>query len=185
MIACKARFAIPLLAFVTGFLPVFAQGYISRPLYEIDKQGIDYTQRHLSDTVRMLLYQATFSVKQSGYANNSGNLTNLQIGTNFAQLLGGGNLGLAPDNIDRDLYNAERVAVRLYESFARRWDRLNPIPGLYYDIVIRSAAYPFVFMESIDRIAFDFGTFPFTDDLKFRQTDLGQRQFAFGFRIIF
>ncbi len=185
MIACKARFLFFCLAFWAAGGAIAAQDYLIPPLYEFDNRVQDYTQRHLSDNVRFLLFRSEFSVLQTGYASNSGNLTNIQISSDFAQMAKLGATGLMPDGIDRDLYNAERFTVRLYESMARRWERLNPIPGLYYDVIIRSAAYPFIFMESLDRYAFDFGTFPFTDDLKFRQTNLYQRQFAFGFRIIF
>lgn len=185
MIACKARFLVLSLAFVTAGGSLAAQDYLIPPLYEFDTRVQDYTQRHLSDNVRFLLFRSEFSVRQTGYASSSGSLTNVQIGTDFAQMARSGIAGLAPGGIDRDLYNAERFTVHLYESMARRWERLNPIPGLYYDIIIRSAAYPFIFMESLDQYATDLGTFPFTDDLKFRQTEIYQRQFAFGFRVIF
>lgn len=185
MIACKARFLIFLSAFVMPTVSVAAQDYLVPPLYEFDTMVRDYTQRHLSDNVRFLLFRSEFSVRQTGYANSSGNLANFQIASDFSQLAKSGISGLAPGEIDRDLYNAERFTVRLYESIARRWERMNPIPGLYYDIIIRSAAYPFIFMEALDQYAFDFGTYPFTDDLKFRMTNLGDRQFAFGFRLIF
>lgn len=186
MIACKARFlCIFLLAFVAGTVPVAASDYLYTPIYGFEDPLRDYTVRHLRDNVRFLLFRSEFNVQQTGYASSSGNLNNVQIATDFARLASSGISGLAPGEIDRDLYNAERFAVHFYESLARRWERLNPIPGLYYDIIIRSAAYPFVFMEALDQYAFDFGTFPFTDDLKFRQTSIGDRQFAFGFRLIF
>jgi len=75
--------------------------------------------------------------------------------------------------------------VRIYESLARRWERLNPIPGLYYGVIIRSPAYPFIVLEGMNNYALDLGTFPFTDDERFRQTMLWQRQYGFEFRIIF
>ena len=134
---------------------------------------------------RFLLYRAEFRIRQTGYANSSGNLANLQIATNFAALASFGLAGLAPENLDRDLYNAERFTVRFYESLARRWERLNPIPGLLYEVVIRSPAYPFIFVESLDNYYFDLGTFPFTDDLNFRKLSLASRQYGFGFRISF
>lgn len=166
-------------------MPAAAQDYLIPPLYEFDTEVWDCTQRHLSDNVRFLLFRSEFKVRQTGYSNISGNLTNFQIATDFSQLARSGISGLAPGEIDRDLYNAERFTVHLYESMARRWERLNPIPGLYYDVIIRSAAFPFLFFEGIEQYASDFGTYPFTDDLKFRQINLGQRQYAFGFRIIF
>ncbi len=191
MIACKARFdwrqhvktclaALCLLA-----TPISAhEEYLINPVYGFDRQLRDYTQRHLSDNVRFLLFHSAFSVRQTGYASNSGNLTNLVIATDFTQLAATGMAGLAPSDIDRDLYNAERFTVRLYESFARRWERLNPIPGLFYSLVIRSPAYPFIFMEGLDSYAFDLGTFPFTDDERFKQTSLASRQYGFAFTII-
>jgi len=183
MIRCKATFIFT--CSVSALLPLGAQAYLSPPIYGFEKQVGDYTQRHLSDNVRYLLFRAEFSVSQKGYSNNSGNLTNLQIATDFAALARSGIGGLAPGNIDRDLYNAERFAVRFYESIARRWDSLNPIPGLYYSILIRNAAYPFIFLESVENLARDFSTFAFTDDLLFRKTALGDRQFGFAFEIAF
>jgi hypothetical protein len=185
MIACKARFALCCLVLWAVGGALRAQDYLVPPLYPFDRQVRDYTQRHLSDTVRMLLFHSQFKVRQTGYPNSSGNLSNLQIPIDFAQLASSTMRGLAPGEIDRDLYNAERFTVHLYESFARRWDRMNPIPGLFYTFIVRSSAYPFIFMEAIDQYAFDLGTFPFTDDLKFRQVLLSQRQYGFAFRIIF
>jgi hypothetical protein len=195
MIACKARFnfrwhghLLPRLCLATFFLvasSISAQDYLIPPLYNFRPIPPDYSQRHLSDTVRTLLFRSEYSVQQTGYANSSGNLSNLELVSDFRQLASSGISGLAPNDIDRDLYNAERFTVHLYESFARRWDRLNPIPGLYYTIIIRSAAYPFIFMEALDEYAFTLGTYPFTDDLRFQQTDLNQRQYGFAFRIFY
>ena len=114
-----------------------------------------------------------------------GSITDLQFATDFSQMVTSRFSAMAPDEIDRDLYNAERFTVRLYESLARRWDRLNPIPGLYYGIIIRSPAYPFIVLDGLNNYALDLGTFPFTDDQRFRQTMLWQRQYGFEFRIIF
>lgn len=194
MIACKARFRFayfarlrPVLAVALFFccFPAAAQDYLIPPIFAFDTPRRDYGVRHLRDNVRFLLFRSEFKVRQTGYASNSGNLTNLQLATDFSQLLSADISGLAPAEIDRDLYNAERFTVRLYESIARRWERLNPIPGLYYSLVIRSPAYPFVFLEGLDSYAFDLGTFPFTDDERFKQTLLWQRQYGFAFRIIF
>ena len=191
MIACKARFnwqrhaKTCLMALCLVAAPaVAAQDYLIRPPFEFDREVRDYTQRHLSDNVRFLLFHSAFSVRQTGYSSNSGNLTNLVIATDFAQMAATGMSGLAPSDIDRDLYNAERFTVLLYESFARRWERLNPIPGLFYSLVIRSPAYPFVFLEGLDQYATDLGTFPFTDDQRFKQTSLASRQYGFAFRIL-
>lgn len=190
MIACKARFILQKVArfgLLLLFLPASAgaHDYIYRPIYQFDLKPRDYTQKHLSDTLRSLLFRSEFTVKQTGYASNSGNLTNLQFATDFAQLATSRFSAMAPDEIDRDLYNAERFTVRIYESLARRWERLNPIPGLYYGVIIRSPAYPFIVMEGMNNYALDLGTFPFTDDERFRQTMLYQRQYGFEFRIIF
>ena len=190
MIACKARFILQKLrhfAFWLLVLPVgvAAHDYIYQPIYEFDRGPRDYTGKYLSDTLRALLFRSEFTVKQTGYASNSGNLTNLQFATDFAQLATSRFSAMAPDEIDRDLYNAERFTVRIYESLARRWERLNPIPGLYYGVIIRSPAYPFIVLEGMNNYALDLGTFPFTDDERFRQTMLWQRQYGFEFRIIF
>jgi hypothetical protein len=186
MIACKAPFALLLLLLGTTAAsghPSF--DYPATRLFAYDVGTPDYSQRLLSENVRFLLFRAEFKVRQTGYANSSGNLANLQIATNFAALASFGLAGIAPADLDRDLYNAERFTVRLYESLARRWERLNPIPGLLYEVVIRSPAYPFIFLEGLDAYWFDLGTFPFTDDLRFRQVSLASRQYAFGFRISF
>ncbi len=190
MIACKARFILQKyrhLVFLLLFLPAGAgaHDYIYEPIYGFERGPRDYSGKHLSDTVRSLLFRSEFTVKQTGYASNSGNLTNLQFVTDFAQLTTSRFSAVAPDEIDRDLYNAERFTVRLYESLARRWDRLNPIPGLFYGIIIRSPAYPFIVLDGMNNYALDLGTFPFTDDQRFRQTMLWQRQYGFEFRIIF
>ncbi len=190
MIACKARFILQKFRFFAFLLLVFPAGaaahdYIYQPIYEFDRGPRDYTGKYLSDTLRALLFRSEFTVKQTGYASNSGNLTNLQFATDFAQLATSRFSGIAPDEIDRDLYNAERFTVRIYESLARRWERLNPIPGLYYGVIIRSPAYPFIVLEGMNNYALDLGTFPFTDDERFRQTMLWQRQYGFEFRIIF
>jgi len=185
MIACKARFVLLLLLSGTAVFGHPSFDYPAPRLYFFDRGTPDYSQRLLSEHVRFLLFRAEFKVKQTGYANSSGNLANLQIATNFAALASFGLAGLAPEDLDRDLYNAERFTVRLYESLARRWERLNPIPGLLYEVVIRSPAYPFIFMEGLDAYWFDLGTFPFTDDLRFRQTSLASRQYGFGFRLSF
>ena len=186
MIACKARFGILLLLLsataVSGH-PSF--DYPATRLFDFDRGTPDYSQRLLSENVRFLLYRAEFNVRQTGYANSSGSLANLQISTNFAALASFGLAGLAPEDLDRDLYNAERFTVRLYESIVRRWERLNPIPGLLYEVVIRSPAYPFIFMEGLDTYWFGLGTFPFTDDLSFRELSLASRQYGFGFTISF
>ncbi len=187
MIACKARFHWRRFAFVLAlsYAPAaFAQDYLIPPPFLLDREVKDYTQRHLSDNVRFLLFHSAFTVRQTGYSSNSGNLANLVIATDFAQLATNGMAGLAPSNIDRDLYNAERFTVLLYESFARRWENLNPIPGLFYSLVIRSPAYPFIFMQGLDDYAWDFGTFPFTDDERFKQQSLASRQYGFAFRIL-
>jgi hypothetical protein len=186
MIACKAPFALllPLLgATALSGHPSF--DYPATRLYAYDRGTPDYSQKLLTENVRMLLFRAEFKVRQTGYANSSGNLANLQIVTNFAALASFGLAGIAPADLDRDLYNAERFTVRLYESLARRWERLNPIPGLLYEVVIRSPAYPFIFLEGLDAYWFDLGTFPFTEDLRFRQVSLASRQYGFGFRISF
>lgn len=195
MIRCKAGFKLPktaarlaggilmVLAFMQ--LPLQAHDYLLIPLYGFDREVRDVSQRHLTDTLRTLLYRSEFRVQQTGYANSSGNLTNLQIATDFAQLARSRIPSMAPDEIDRDLYNAERFTVRLYESIARRWENLNPIPGLHYGITIRNAAYPFVFMESLQTYADDLGTYPFSDDLNFRKTALIDRQYGFSFQIVF
>lgn len=182
--ACRmvCRAALVLLVLL---LPLNAHEYLLVPLYGFEGEVYDVSQRHLTDTLRTLLYRSEFKVRQTGYANSSGNLTNIQIATDFTQLARARISGMAPDEIDRDLYNAERFTVRLYESIARRWERLNPIPGLYYGISVRNAAYPFIFMESLENYAFDLGTFPFTDDLSFRKTALIERQYGFSFQIIF
>lgn len=189
MIRCKATFHLARCAFwftvFTAANLVNAQAYLVPPVYGFEKGIIDYEQRHLSDNLRFLLYRSEFSVLQQGYSNSSGNLANLQIATDFAAMARSGLGGLAPDTIDRDLYNAERFAVRLYENMARRWDSMNPIPGLNYSLLIRNAAYPFIFLESVENIARDFSTFPFTDDLKFRDIALTRRQFGFAFQIVF
>ena len=185
MIACKARFLLVFLVFVTGAGSLAASDYLYTPIYGFEDPLRDYTVRHLRDNVRFLLFRSEFNVQQTGYASSSGNLNNVQIATDFARLASSGISGLAPGEIDRDLYNAERFTVRLYESLARRWDRLNPIPGLYYGIIIRSPAYPFIVLEGLNNYALDLGTFPFTDDQRFRQTMLWQRQYGFEFRIIF
>lgn len=187
MIACKARFTWRCLAFLltlAGLSTLHAQDYLVPPPFGLDRQVRDYTQRHLSDNVRFLLFHSAFTVRQTGYSSNSGNLANLVIATDFAQLATTGMAGLAPSNIDRDLYNAERFTVLLYESFARRWENLNPIPGLFYSLVIRSPAYPFIFMQGLEDYAWDFGTFPFTDDESFKQQSLASRQYGFAFRIM-
>lgn len=186
MIACKAPFALLLLllsATAVGAHPSF--DYPATRLFAFDRGSPDYSQRLLSENVRFLLFRAEFRVRQTGYANSSGSLANLQIATNFAALASFGLAGLAPEELDRDLYNAERFTVRLYESMARRWERLNPIPGLLYEVIIRNAAYPFIFMEGLDAYWFDLGTFPFTEDLLFRELSLASRQYGFGFRISF
>lgn len=191
MIACKARFkrlgsllrSVLFAAFLCTGLQ--AHDFPGPRLFQYDRDVIDYTQKHLSENVRFLLFRSEFKVRQTGYANSSGNLANLQIATNFAALASFGLAGLAPEELDRDLYNAERFTVRLYESMARRWESLNPIPGLLYEVVIRSPAYPFIFLEGLDQYWFTMGTFPFTDDLRFRETSLASRQYAFGFRLIF
>jgi len=190
MIACKARFIVQRLrhfAVLLFVLPVgvAAHDYIYQPIYQFDQGPRDYTGKYLSDTLRALLFRSEFTVKQTGYASNSGNLTNLQFATDFAQLATSRFSAMAPDEIDRVLYNAERFTVRIYESLARRWERLNPIPGLYYGVIIRSPAYPFIVLEGMNNYALDLGTFPFTDDERFRHTMLWQRQYGFEFRIIF
>jgi hypothetical protein len=190
MIACKARFMGRIYLFLGIFFLLLPAGagahdYIYNPIYEFDRGPRDYTGKYLSDTVRSLLFRSEFTVKQTGYSSNSGNLTNLQFATDFSQMVTSRFSAMAPDEIDRDLYNAERFTVRLYESLARRWDRLNPIPGLYYGIIIRSPAYPFIVLDGLNNYALDLGTFPFTDDQRFRQTMLWQRQYGFEFRIIF
>ncbi len=186
MIACKACFGILLLLLSASAASAHHSfDYPATRLFEFDVGTPDYSQRILSENVRFLLFRAEFKVRQTGYANSSGNLANLQIATNFAALASFGLAGLAPEDLDRDLYNAERFTVRLYESLARRWERLNPIPGLLYEVVIRSPAYPFIFMEGLDAYWFDLGTFPFTDDLLFRELSLATRQYGFGFRISF
>lgn len=195
MIRCKAGFKTSIKALCVSvviellyLIPcqnLLAHEYIPNPLYGFDSPMRDYTIRHVRDTVRVLLVRSEFKVPQTGYANSSGNITNIQIATDFKQLAVSGFAGLAPDDIDRDLYNAERFTVRFYESLARRWDRLNPIPGLYYGITVRNAAYPFVFMEALQTYAYDMGTYPFTDDLFFRKTALLDRQYGFSFQIVF
>lgn len=197
MIACKARFTLRslnlvthrlaggLLLFVLAGQTIQAQDYLAPRIYGFDRGPRDYTQRHLSDNLRFLLFRSEFKVTQTGYASNSGNLTNLQFATDFAQLASSGISGMAPNEIDRDLYNAERFTVRLYESLARKWENLNPIPGLLYQVIIRSPAYPFIVLEGLNEYALGLGTFPFTDDLRFRETSLASRQYGFGFRIIF
>lgn len=191
MIACKARFnwrraLCQWFAVFTALAApsISAQDYLIQPPFGFDREVRDYSQRHLSDNVRFLLFHSAFTVTQTGYASNSGNLTNLVIATDFAQLAANGISGLARSEIDRDLYNAERFTVLLYESFARRWERMNPIPGLYYSLLIRSPAYPFIFMQGLDDYAWDFGTFPFTDDERFKQISLASRQYGFAFRIL-
>lgn len=186
MTACKARFtwvALLLSAFAAHAQSTY--DYPAALLYEFRGNSADYSQKLLSEKVKLLLFRPEFKVKQTGYANSSGNLANLQIATNFAALASFGLVGLAPENLDRDLYNAERFTVRLYENLARRWERLNPIPGLLYEVVIRSPAYPFIFMESIENYWWGLGTFPFTDDLRFRELRLASRQYGFGFRLSF
>lgn len=186
MIACKARFIILFQLF--GAMAAFAHPSFDYPatrLFAFDRGNPDYSQRLLSENVRFLLFRTEFRVRQTGYASSSGSLANLQLATNFAALASFGLAGLAPEDLDRDLYNAERFTVRLYESIARRWERLNPIPGLLYEVIIRNAAYPFIYMEALDIYWFDLGTFPFTDDLLFRELNLGRRQYGFGFRISF
>lgn len=173
------------LVMLSLLFPLNAHEYLLVPLYGFDIEVRDISQRHLTDTLRTLLYRSEFAVRQTGYANSSGNLANLQIATDFAQLARSRLSAVAPDEIDRDLYNAERFTVRLYESIARRWERLNPIPGLYYGISIRNAAYPFIFMESLQNYADDLGTYPFSEDLNFRKTALIERQYGFSFQIIF
>lgn len=190
MIACKARFVLQKYLYLGVFLLLLpgsagAHDYIYEPIYGFARGTRDYTGKHLSDTVRTLLFHSQFRVKQTGYASNSGNLTNLQFVTDFSQFATSRFSGVAPDEIDRDLYNAERFAVHFYESLARRWERLNPIPGLYYGVIIRSPAYPFIVLDGMNNYALDLGTFPFTDDERFRQTMLWQRQYGFEFRIIF
>lgn len=176
------------MVFALTVIDVHAQTVYDYPaarLYEFSGNSPDYSQKILSEKVKLLLFRPEFKVKQTGYANNSGNLANLQIVTNFAALASFGLAGLAPETLDRDLYNAERFAVRFYENLARRWERLNPIPGLLYEVVIRNPAYPFIFMESVENYWWDLGSFPFTDDLRFREQRLVSRQYGFGFRINF
>ncbi|MCS6972195.1 MAG: hypothetical protein N2Z22_06480 [Turneriella sp.] len=188
MIACKARFAthrLSIFIFVVCYADLRAQPYLHSRLAGFDHGVADYSQKLLSDKLRLLLFRVEFTVKQTGYANISGNLANLQIVTDFAAMAGGRVLQLLPPEVDRDLYRAERFAVRLYENLARLWEGLNPIPGLYYEVIIRSPAYPFIFMESVENYWWYFGTYPFTEDPLFRKTSIASRQFGFAFRILF
>jgi len=190
MIACKAlkkyKRMLRMGLYFLAIIRIEGHDYLTPRLYEFDRNVLDYSQRHLSDNFRYLMFHSQFTVKQTGYANSSGNLANLTITTNFAAMASSAAMGLAPEDFDRDLYNAERFAVHFYESLARRWERLNPIPGLYYVPITRNSAYPFIFMEGYDQIyTHDLGTFPFIDDLKFQQYRLDQRQYALAFQILF
>ena len=188
LIGCKARLYLlrvfVWLAWICGS-SIFAHEYLFTRLYEFDTIVYDYTQRSLSDNLSYLLLRKDLRFNPTGYSGSSGNLQNVQVITDFSQIAGSTLHADAPEGIDRDLWNAERFVVKFYESLARRWEVLNPIPELLYVLYVRSAAYPFLFSPSFDMLASDKGTFPFTEDLQFRKTLIVQRQFGLAFRILF
>ncbi|MBV6492971.1 MAG: hypothetical protein LDLANPLL_00978 [Turneriella sp.] len=159
--------------------------YLSPRLYGFDSNPADYKQKELSDTLQYLLSHPQFSVQQVGYPTVTGTFTNLQVITDFTRFAAIFRMELVSDSLNREIYNAERFIVFFYESLARRWENLNPIPGLYYTVIIRNPAYPYLFMESFDADARLLGTFPFMDDYKVRLTKVFEQQFAFGFRVLF
>jgi len=188
LIGCKARLYL-LRIFVCIICcfgsSIFAHEYLFTRLYEFDQLALDYTQLSLSDNLSYLLLRKDLRFNPTGYSGSSGNLQNLQILTDFSQIVSSSLHANIPEGIDRDLWTAERSVVKFYESLARRWEVLNPIPGLFYVLYVRSAAYPFLFSPSFDMLASDKGTFPFTEDLQFRKTLLIQRQYGIAFRILF
>lgn len=184
-IACKARFQILIALLLLICQSFFSMGIHTHALWFSTPIVHDSVQRDLSAKLRYLLFRAEFRIAQTGYGSSSGNLGNVQIMTQFLGIAGLALSRVKPEDIDHDLYTLERFTVRLYESLARRYERLNPIPGLYYDIYIRNPAYPFLYFEALDKYYFHMGAFPFMDDLRFRETSIASRQWGLGFRILF
>ena len=132
---------------------------------------------NISNAIGFLAYTPA----QSSYAGFNSTLSNIDVSLTsqvrfsriqFAELF--------PVSVQSQMWHWQRNLVKSYLSILRTLDQLNPAPGISYFGRSRSPAFPFVYMETLDAIAYRFRTVPFLDDNNIRLEDQLDRSYAIG-----
>lgn len=145
-------------------------------------------QAYLRDSnlkvLRMNLREAleyNFILKRStNYLSQNSTLANFELDvTSILFYADSKYAALFPKTVSRYIWRTQHKMVKLYWSVRRRLRQMNPVPGYVYIFRSRSPAFPFIFMESVDQLAYDLGTYPFTDDGAFKYIKIRDRSFGF------
>lgn len=166
-----------------GMANLHARTYYGPTIYPPDNTYKDESQKSLMHNFQNAIYGRNIVVIQPYYNNFGGNLANFQLTVGVGALATFSISALFPKEFEAELELTERRMVQVYESFMRKVLKLNPWPGTEFVLYVRSPAFPFLYLASIDQLALDKKIFPFMDDERGKSEKVKDRQFGLAFSI--